>query len=119
MANHDLIRFIKEARRRGFDDLKIQEALLSNGWQLHKIEEGFAALKPSVHFKNKIELYLDSDVLKLLHKRAKRNMLTISEQIEDILRRSVINTQHTTHPKEKLDDMLVGLFSRKTRKKKH
>ena len=117
MVNNSLVQFIREARRRGFDDLKIKESLLSNGWELLIIEEGFASIKPPIHFKNKVCIYLDSDVLKLLEKRSKRNLMTISEQIEDILRRSVINAKNTTHSKEKLDDMLVGLFSRKTRKK--
>ena len=44
-------------------------------------------------------------------------MLNLNEQVEDILRRSVINAK-PTQAKEKLDDMLVGLFSRKTPKKK-
>jgi len=43
-------------------------------------------------------------------------MLNVNEQVEDIVRRSVAN-QKPSAKKEKLDDMLVGLFSRKTRKK--
>ena len=114
MANPDLIRFILEARKRGFQDLKITEALLSNNWPMHEINAGFEALREH-HFKKSITLWFDKDVISLLEKRAKRNLLTLPEQVEDIVRRSIAN-QKPTQQKEKLDDMLVGLFSRKTRK---
>jgi Txe/YoeB family toxin of Txe-Axe toxin-antitoxin module len=52
-------------------------------------------------------------MLKIIDKRAKKNMLTISEQIDDILRRSCINAKTTTSKPEKLDDTLISLFSRK------
>lgn len=116
MANPDLIRFILEARKRNFSDIKIKEALLSNNWPKNEINEGFEAVREKHHFKNSITIWLDNDVIGLLEKRAKKNMFTIQEQIEDIVRRSIINQKHILN-KEKLDDMLVGLFSRKTRKK--
>ncbi len=112
MPDKDLVHFIKEARLRGFDDIKIEEALLSNGWQVDTVEDAFASLKIPVKFKNKICIYLDPEILKKINARAKRNLFTISEQIEDILRRSVVNTKKTFKP-EKLDDMLVALFSRR------
>ena len=115
MPDKKLVNFIVKARERGFDDVKIREALLSNGWQIDIIETAFASIKAPVKFKNKVCIYLDSGVLKKLDKRAKKNLFTISEQIEDILRRSVINTAKSNKP-EKLDDMLVALFSRKRRK---
>jgi len=117
MANPDLVRFILEAQRRNFSDKKIREALLSNGWPVHEVNHGFEALRDKHHFKESITIWLDPDITKLLEKRAKKNMMTLPEQIEDILRRSIAN-QKPTQIKEKLDDMLVGLFSRKTRKKK-
>jgi hypothetical protein len=115
MANPDLVRFILEAKRRGFSDKKIQESLLSNKWPKNEINRGFEAVKEEVHSKGSITIWLDKEVMKLLEKRARKNMLTIPEQVEDIIRRSIAN-QKTTTKKEKLDDMLVGLFSRKTRK---
>lgn len=118
MPNKDLVNFIKEARKRGFDDYQIKQPLIDKGWQLNEIEAGFASIKPSYKFKNKITLFLDSDVLKIIDKRAKKNMFTISEQIEDILRRSAINARTIKSQEEKLDDMFITLFSRKNYKKK-
>lgn len=114
MANPDLIRFILEARKRGFTDLKITESLLSNGWPMHEVDLGYEFIRDH-HFKKGITIWLDKDIINLLEKRAKRNMLTLPEQIEDIVRRSIVNNKPTQN-KEKLDDMLIGLFSRKTRK---
>ena len=111
-ANKDLLKFVKEARKRGFDDFQIKEPLLKKGWPLDEIEKVFFHLKPKYKYKNKVNLFLDSNILKTLEKRAKKNMFTISEQIEDILRRSCIKTKSTTKP-EKLDDLLITLFSRK------
>ena len=116
MPDKNLVDFMLKARARGFDDLEIKEALLSNGWDNTIIEQGFASIKPQFKYRNKVCIYLDSDVLKKLDKRAKRNLFTLSEQVEDILRRSVVNTRQSARA-EKLDDMLVGLFSRKTRKR--
>jgi len=119
MADRRLTRFIKEARKRGFDDYQIKEPLLRKGWPIEIIEEAFASLKPKVKFKNKLTIYLDSEVLEAIDKRARKNIFTIPEQIEDILRRSVINSKVAGSVKpEKLDDMLVGVFSRQTRGKK-
>lgn len=61
-----------------------------------------------------IILFLDEELRDALEKRAKKNMFTLPEQIEDILRRSVLNQKlKRTLPEDKLDDKLVGLFSRK------
>lgn len=120
--NADLIKFIKEARRRGFDDYEIRAPLLKEGWALDEVEIAFNSLKRKkrehINFKNKITIYLNNDLLKLLEKRAKKNMLTLPEQIEDILRRSTLSLKKGTLPKEKLDDLLVGLFSRQKRTKR-
>ena len=116
MANPDLVRFILEAQKRGFENNKIREALLSNKWPEREINSAFEALRKNNHFKKSLTIWLDAEVIKKLEKRAKRNLLTLPEQVEDILRRSVIN-QKSTQKSEKLDDMLVGLFSRKTKKK--
>lgn len=114
MVNPELVKFIKEARKRGFDDYEIKEPLLQRGWPLDEIEKAFNHLKPKYKFKNKINIFLDSDVLKILDKRAKKNMLTLSEQIEDILRRSCLNLKKVDKEGDKLDDMFIKIFSRKS-----
>ena len=59
-------------------------------------------------------IFLDDDLLKLLDKRAKKNMLNIPELIEDILRRSTLSQKgKKSIYDEKLDDKLVSVFSRK------
>lgn len=114
-ANAELVKFIKEARKRGFDDFEIREPLLKKGWPLEEIEKAFYVLKPKYKLKNKISVYLDSEVLKMIDKRAKKNMLTLNEQIEDILRRSCINLKKGTSKSVKCDDSLVAIFSREKR----
>ncbi|MDP1695904.1 MAG: hypothetical protein Q8L29_03255, partial [archaeon] len=116
-------KFIREARKRGFDDYEIREPLLRNDWPVLEIESAFDALKPKkrIHytFKNRVELYFDNNLLKLLEKRAKKNLLTLPEQIEDIIRRSCINAKtRKILPETKLDDLLVGVFSRRKCKRK-
>jgi len=121
MTNKELVKFIKAARKRGFGDSQIKESLLKHGWPLDEAESAFSFLKPSYKFKNKINIFLDNEVLKILEKRAKKNMFTISEQIEDILRRSCLSMKMKKLPyDEKLDDALVSIFSRsrKGRKRK-
>ena len=113
MANKGLVTFIKDARKRGFDDFQIRDPLLKHGWPIEEIELAFASLKPKLKYKNKICIYLDSGVLKVIDRRAKKNLFTLSEQIGDILRRSAITAGKTKKETEKLDDRLVALFSRK------
>lgn len=115
MANPDLVHFILEAKRRNISDNQIKEALLSNGWPTHEINLGFEAIREKQHYKESITIWLDHEVIQILEKRSKKNMLNLHEQIEDIVRRSVAN-QKPSKAKEKLDDMLIGLFSRKTKK---
>ena len=114
-ANKQLVKFIKQARERGFDDYQIKEPLMRRGWPLDEVEKAFFQLKPRYKFKNKINIFVDSDVLKIIEKRAKKNLFTVSEQIEDILRRSCIRARGIAGEKEKLDDMLITLFSRRQR----
>lgn len=128
--------YIEEARKRGFGDLAIRNSLLEKGWPLNEIDLAFNYLqtmdiekmkegvKKHPSEKNKIVIYLDDEMLFMLEKRAKKNMLTLPQQIEDILRRSTLNQKGKKNVKsEKLDDNLVGLFSRKRtgpkRKKKN
>jgi chorismate mutase len=122
IPNPDLIKFIREARRRGFDDYSIRTPLLKHGWALSEVEAAFNALKRKArehyHFKNKVTIYLDNELLKMIEKRAKKNMLTLPEQIEDVLRRSCLSLKAKKFPAEKIDDLLVAIFSRQKRGKK-
>ena len=117
MPERKLVNFIKEARRRSFSDLQIRHALLEKGWPVDKIEKAFQSLNPKSKFKNQVCIFLNDELLEKLEKRAKKNMFTISEQIEDILRRSSLNKKRIP-AEEKLDDKLVSLFSRKKKIKK-
>jgi DNA-binding transcriptional regulator YhcF (GntR family) len=118
MANKELVNFIKEARKKGFDDYQIKEPLLKHGWPIEEIDKAFASLKPQENFKfkNKITVFVSNDVLRALEKRAKKNLLTIPEQIDDILRRSCIRSGKIKKEQEKIDDLLVSIFSRRKRK---
>jgi len=114
--NSKLAKFIKEARRRGYSDLQIRDLLLQNRWPLNQIESAFVSLTPKKKFKNQVTIFLDNEIIDILEKRSKKNMFTVSEQIEDILRRSCLAKKRT--PKEqKLDDALVALFSRRKKRK--
>ncbi len=127
MENKELVEFIKEARKRGFGDLTIKNALITKGWPEKVIEEGFKAVDreeieryfkekdaETNRLKNMITLFLDDELLDSLEKRAKKNMFTLSEQIEDILRRSTLNQKNKKSlGEEKIDDTLVKVFSRK------
>lgn len=108
----NLTQFIKEARKRGFSDLQIRRVLLERGWSVESIESVFLELNPKFKLKNQICIFLSKELIQKLDSRAKKNMFTISEQIEDILRRSCIGIKKTAN-EEKLDDTLVALFSRK------
>ena len=124
MPNKDLIKFIKEARKRGFDDYQIRQPLLQKGWPINLIQEAFASLEKNQkqekknQYKNKVTIYLDDELLKILEKRAKKNMFDLNEQVEDILRRSCINLKKKKSIFDKdIDDTLVPLFSRRRYKK--
>ncbi len=113
MANQELVNFIKESRKRGFGDGDVRRALINHGWPLAEVESAFNSLVQKYTNKNQITLFLSDELMTTLQKRAKKNMFTVSEQIEDILRRSTINLSKKKSPYDaKLDDTLVGLFSR-------
>ena len=114
MANKKLIDFIKEARKKGFGDLGVKKALLDHGWPLKDVEKAFNYLAPKHTIKNQVTLFLNDEVMEVLEKRAKKNMFMVSEQIEDILRRSTVNQMKKKSPYDpKIDDALVSIFSRK------
>jgi len=63
--------------------------------------------------KKMISIFLSNELVKLIEKRARKNMLSVPEQIEDILRRSTISQgKKKSAYYAKVDDKLVGLFSR-------
>jgi len=68
----------------------------------------------------KITISLDDNEVKILKKRAKKNLMTLREQVEDIVRRSCVRSKSTNYSSVKPDDKLVAIFSRsrKGRKKK-
>ena len=67
-----------------------------------------------------ITIDIGEEEKKILTKRAKKNLLTLRELIEDILRRSAISTKaKSKFPSSlKIDDKLVGIFSRERRGRK-
>jgi len=66
-----------------------------------------------------ISIKLDEAELKILKKRAKDNLLSIKEQVEDIIRRSCISSSKKTgYSAIKCDDKLVAVFSRDNRGRK-
>ena len=66
----------------------------------------------------KISIQLDDEEVKILEKRAKKNLFTLTEQVQDIIRRSCISTKTTTTSRFKADDKLVEVFSREKRGRK-
>lgn len=68
----------------------------------------------------KLTIELDDEEVKILEKRAKKNIFTLQEQVEDIIRRSCIMSSQGSYQPIKCDDALVEVFSRerKGRKKK-
>jgi len=124
MPNTQLLDFIKLAKARGFEDYQIREPLLKKGWPVAEVDEAFYLLrsckKTQLKYKTKLEIYLDNKVLASIEKRAKKNLFSINEQIEDILRRSCVNlSKNKSFADEKLDDKFVALFSRRKKVKKN
>jgi hypothetical protein len=65
-----------------------------------------------------VTVSIDDDAKSVLEKRAKKNLMSLREQIEDIIRRSAVRTKSGTSTKIKTDDKLVGIFSRQKRGRK-
>ncbi|MEK6926361.1 MAG: hypothetical protein AABW50_03725 [Nanoarchaeota archaeon] len=67
----------------------------------------------------KITINLDDQERKILEKRAKKNLMTLQEQIEDIIRRSAVNYKlGKNYGEVEPDDRLVGIFSRSKKGRK-
>lgn len=60
----------------------------------------------------KLAINLDDEEVKILEKRAKKNLMELKEQVEDIIRRSCISVSKGTYNPLKCDDKLVEVFSR-------
>jgi hypothetical protein len=138
------VEYIRECKKRGFDNFTIKDSLLKKGWPENEVNSAFSYIAsvealnkknepkkqeyngpayPGQSFGSSITIFLDDDLRNLLEKRAKKNMLSLPEQVEDILRRSTINQKGKKSPYDaKVDDKLVGAFSRQNtgpkRKKK-
>jgi len=65
-----------------------------------------------------ITIFIDKEEKKILEKRAKKNLMTIKEQCEDILRRSCVRSSKGYKPKDVCDDKLVKIFSKSRRGRK-
>lgn len=65
-----------------------------------------------------ITINIDEAVRKIISRRAKRNLLNLREQIEDILRKSAVRTKTGISRAIKVDDRLVAIFSREKRGRK-
>lgn len=66
----------------------------------------------------KVTIQLDDKEVKILTKRAKKNLLSLREMVEDIVRRSCISCLNEPAGEPNIDDRLVGIFSRQKRGKK-
>jgi len=66
----------------------------------------------------RISIQLDDEEVKILEKRAKKNLMTLREQVEDIIRRSCVSSKTGTTSSFKPDDKLIEMFSRERRGRK-
>jgi len=67
----------------------------------------------------RITISLSDKETKILEKRAKKNIMSLKEQIEDIVRRSCVNYKSgKSYSKVKPDDRLISIFSREMRGRK-
>lgn len=116
MPDQDLLKFIREARKRSFSLEEIRAPLLKQGWPIEEIEKAFLTLKLKSEKKISITISLPQSVINIIEKRSKKNLLSIEEQIEDIVRRSAVTGKARTTHSDNIDDLLVSIFSRKMRK---
>lgn len=69
--------------------------------------------------KSTITIVIESEMKRILERRAKREFLELDELIIDILRRSSLSYRGKTSPaSDSVDDKFLTYFSRKNRKKK-
>ena len=67
-----------------------------------------------------ITITIDENLLKLIKRRAQKNLLTTKEQIEDIVRRSMLSyaDSRKLSSAKNIDDKLLNIFSRQRRGRK-
>ena len=65
-----------------------------------------------------ISVFIDDEEKKILESRAKKNLMTLKEQAEDIIRRSCVRTKSKSVPYDPCDDKLVKIFSKSRRGRK-
>ena len=66
-----------------------------------------------------VTINIDEKIQKIIAKRAKKNMLTLREQIEEIVRQSAVRTKAGEGTsKMSTDDRLVEIFSRNRKKRR-
>jgi len=66
-----------------------------------------------------ITISIDEEIKKVIGKRAKKNLLTIKEQIEEIIRQSAVRTKSGASASSvKADDRLIEIFSRNKKGRK-
>jgi hypothetical protein len=114
----ELLKFVKKARDMGYSDGEIRKSLLSHGWNNITIDLTYKKLEPKIEFKNQVTLFLDSGMIKILKKRAKKNLFSLNEQIEDILRRSCARGSKKKIRFKKPDDRLISCFARQNKGRK-
>ena len=66
----------------------------------------------------RVTINITENERKILKKRAKKNYFSLIEQIEDIIRRSCISQKNKYLKDIKLDDKLIGIFSKSRRGRK-
>jgi hypothetical protein len=131
MADKKLVGFIVEGRNKGYEDFLLRGALERHGWPSREVDKAFDSLERkertnarqkeklerdiNTKYKKEIKIYLSLDVLRKIEKRADKNLFSVPEQIEDIVRRSTINQTKKTSQEDKVDDMFITFFSRKRR----
>ena len=140
-VTNDLIDFIKEARSRGYTDEEIKDLLIEKKWPEEETALAFTQASIQTEYKNPsiqpiqpnnkvnnqniikpittankttLTITLDEPIMKALIKRSKKNILSVQAQVEDIVRRSCVNSRSSSSSlPEKLDDIFIGIFSRK------
>ena len=63
----------------------------------------------------RLSIDLDEEEVKILKKRAKKNLLTLREQVENIVRLSCVRSKKGSTPKDPCDDHLVRIFSKQNK----
>ena len=65
-----------------------------------------------------ISVFIDEEEEDILNKRAKKNLMTLNEQVQDIIRRSCVNAKKNYVPQDSCDDRLVQIFSKQNKGRK-